>query len=347
MNTKLNKTTLDRIVRRVAGRKYIFGAVFNVVAADNELNFISAAGEIGGNDRYYIASVNKFFLSAIVLRYFAEQRIDLREPIAKYLPAAVVTGLHRFRGTDYSHELTITHLLALTSGLPCYLADRQGDGKRAMKELEAGIDQAWPIERVVETVKSMPPHFPPGTPGRARYGDSNHQILSLLIEAVAKKPVQAVLTDLFAELDMRDTFVIDAATSENFVPIRHRAGIVRLPRFLASTQTDLASTARDQMTFLRAFFEGRLFPQGLLGELARWNRIFFPFQYGIGIQRFTMPRILSPFQRVPEMLGHCGSTGSVAFFIPDRNLYITGTVNQQAKPNVAFQAMIKILAQTG
>ncbi|UCF64830.1 MAG: serine hydrolase, partial [bacterium] len=61
------------------------------------------------------------------------------------------------------------------------------------------------------------------------------------------------------------------------------------------------------------------------------------------IQKFSIPRLLSPFHVVPEMIGHCGSTGSVAFYVPERDLYITGTTNQQARPNIAFQTMIKIM----
>lgn len=55
-----------------------------------------------------------------------------------------------------------------------------------------------------------------------------------------------------------------------------------------------------------------------------------------------MPRILSPFYPVPDMLGHSGSTGSVAFYVPEMDLYITGSINQQASPNIAFQTMTKI-----
>lgn len=45
------------------------------------------------------------------------------------------------------------------------------------------------------------------------------------------------------------------------------------------------------------------------------------------------------------MIDHCGSTGAVAFYVPDKKIYITGTTNQQAKPNVAFQTMIRIMNQ--
>jgi hypothetical protein len=77
--------------------------------------------------------------------------------------------------------------------------------------------------------------------------------------------------------------------------------------------------------------------------LEKWNNIFFPFKYGIGIQKFHIPRILSPFHPVPDMVGHSGSTGSVAFYVPDMDVYITGSTNQQARPNIAFQTLIKIV----
>ena len=64
-----------------------------------------------------------------------------------------------------------------------------------------------------------------------------------------------------------------------------------------------------------------------LKELGKWNNVFFPFKYGIGIQKFYIPRFLSPFKPVPNMIGHSGSTGSVAFYIPDKDFFVTGTVN--------------------
>jgi len=53
--------------------------------------------------------------------------------------------------------------------------------------------------------------------------------------------------------------------------------------------------------------------------------------------------ILSPFKAVPEIIGHCGSVGSLPFYVPDRNTYINGTVNQTSNPNIVFQVMIKVV----
>jgi CubicO group peptidase (beta-lactamase class C family) len=295
------------------------------------------------DSQYYIASINKLFVSSIILRLYSEKKLDLHEKIAKHLPEEIVRGLHLHKGKDYSNELTIAHLMSHTSGLPCYLIDKQVNGKKAMADLEAGKDQSWPIDKVIREVKKLKTHFPPGKEGRAKYGDTNHQILSLVIEDITGDSLKNILTDAFQELNLTRTYVCEASRNEVFVPIRYKSKEISIPLFLNSTQNDIVSTARDQMTFLKAFFNGYFLPKERFNEIMKWNPIFFPFQYGIGIQQFRLHRMLSPFHSVPDMVGHGGSTGSVAFYVPDMDIYISGTVNQQARPNVAFQTMIKII----
>lgn len=343
MKEQKNKLYLDQIISNVVTKKYIYGAVFCVSSKDGSADLISASGNIKDDEQYYIASINKYFVSAIILNLCLKNKLNLHDKISKYIPEQVINGLHIYKGKDYSNELSIEHLISHTSGLPCYLTDRQANGKIAIKELEAGIDQAWPIEKVIREVKRMKTHFPPGKQGRAKYGDTNHQILGLIIETVTEKPVNVILKNMFQELKLTKTYVCENVNDNNYTPIYYKSKIIRLPLFLTSTQNDIISTAKDTMTFLKAFFEGYFYPKERLNELEKWNKIFFPFKYGIGIQKFYMPRILSPYCPVPDMIGHCGSTGSVAFYVPDIDLYITGTINQQAMPNIAFQTMIKII----
>jgi len=340
---KLGNSVLDQLVGDVVKKKDIYGAVFCVSSGSGTVHIISASGEIEENGQYYIASINKLFVSALILKLYTENKLDIEDKVSKYLPSDLIRGLHSYNGRDYSKTITIAHLMSHTSGLPCYLLDKQADGKIAMNELESGIDQAWPIEKVIEEVKKMKPHFLPGEKGRAKYADTNHHILGLVIKKVTGEPVNIALKNLFNELNLTKTYVYEEQNDKKFAPIRYKSNKIHLPLFLLSTQCDIVSTAKDQMTFLKAFFTGYFFPKERLSELEKWNRIFFPFKYGVGIQKFYMPRILSPFKSVPEMIGHCGSTGSVAFYVPDMDVYITGTVNQQAKPNVAFQTMIKIV----
>ena len=341
---KTSQMALDRVVQKVAGKKNIFGAVFCVSKDNEDVDILSASGEFEEDSKYYIASINKLFISAIVLRLNYGGKLDLQDKISCYLPSELVKGLHVYKGQDYSNDLTIEHLVSLTSGLPCYLADKQPDGTTGMSELEAGKDQPWPIEKAIAVAKTMAPHFPPGATGKARYGDTNHQILSKIIENIEGDEINNVLANLFEELNMTNTYVCGGAKADNYVPIRYKSEVIQVPNFLNSTQNEIISNAKDQMIFLKAFFNGGFFPKDKLIGLKTWKNIFFPFKYGLGLQKFYLPWILSPFQPLPETIGHSGSTGSIAFYVPERQLYITGTVNQQAMPQVAFQTMMKIIS---
>jgi CubicO group peptidase (beta-lactamase class C family) len=75
----------------------------------------------------------------------------------------------------------------------------------------------------------------------------------------------------------------------------------------------------------------------------QWKPIFFPFKYGCGIQLFYTPAWINWIFKVPDMIGHIGSTGSIAFYVPQYQLYIAGTINQKASPGLAIQIAYGLL----
>ena len=66
----LNQSTLNKLIENVTTKKNIFGAVFCVESKDNSTTLISASGNIKKDDQHYIASINKLFISAIILKSF-------------------------------------------------------------------------------------------------------------------------------------------------------------------------------------------------------------------------------------------------------------------------------------
>ena len=132
MKQKPDKSILNQLVSHVITKKYIYGAVFYVSSGDNSIDLISASGNIKEDSQYYIASINKFFVSAIILGLYTKNKLTLQDKISKYLPEEVVQGLHVHKGKEYSRDLSIAHMISLTSGLPCYLMDKQANGKKAM-----------------------------------------------------------------------------------------------------------------------------------------------------------------------------------------------------------------------
>lgn len=340
---RFDEEALERIVKQTLRKKHIHGAVFHVSTGDGRKSLSGAAGDMDVESSYYIASINKMMVSAVTLKLIEEGKLHFTDTLEKFMDPSQLEGLHVLGGKDHSKDIRVVHLLSNTSGLPCYFEDQPIEGNSVMKELEAGIDQPWPLEKVIERVKTMKPHFNPGEANRAKYIDTNHQLLNLVIEKVLDTPVKDVLNQLFSDLEMQRTYVCEDVHDTSYVYPYYKDEKRNISKFITSTQNDVISTAKDQMIFLKAFFNGYFYSKEKIEDLKKWKPIFFPFQYGIGIQKFFMPRILSPLKAVPDMIGHCGSTGSVAFYVPDADLYITGTTNQQANPSAAFQTLIKIV----
>lgn len=340
---KLNQAALDKIVAKAGSNKNVHGSVFHIESEDKSISLTSASGNFTPGSQYYIASINKLIISFIILRLCHDKKLNLSDRISKYLPNELLNGLLVYKGKDFSSELTINNLISHTSGLPCYLIDKRPDGKKNMELILRGNDQSWPLEKVVDEVKRMKPKFQPDTNGKASYSETNFRLLDKILEGVTRKNIEDLLSSIFKELEMKNTFVLPSNSADHCAPIYFRQNIIDITEYWKSTRHDIASTATDQMKFIRAFFDGNYLSKDSINELKKWNNIFFPFKYGVGIQLFYIPRFLSPFKAVPGIIGHCGSVGSVAFYVPGKQLYITGTVNQTSNPNIIFQTLIKIV----
>lgn len=339
----LKQETLDKIVAQTAKNKNVHGSVFHIESVDRSMSLFSASGNISSESQYYIASINKLIISFITLRLCQSKTINLDDKLSNYLPNETLNGLLVHNGKDYSGELKIRHLISHTSGLPCYLIDKGPDGKKNMDLILSGNDQSWPLDKVVSEVKNMKSKFIPGAKGKASYSETNFRLLDRILEVATNKSIQNILTDVFQEFEMKNTFVLPSNSVINCAPVYFKQNPIDIKEYWKSTNHDIASTAADQMKFIRAFFDGDFFSPEFISKLKKWNNIFFPFKYGVGIQKFYIPRLLSPFKTVPEIIGHCGSVGSIAFYVPDKQVYITGTVNQTSNPNIVFQTMIKIV----
>ncbi|HMP14764.1 MAG TPA: hypothetical protein PKD70_12870 [Saprospiraceae bacterium] len=45
---------------------------------------------------------------------------------------------------------------------------------------------------------------------------------------------------------------------------------------------------------------------------------------------------------MPYFIGHSGLSGALAYYSPKENMFIVGTVNQVAHPDLSFRTMIKL-----
>ncbi|WP_159887773.1 serine hydrolase domain-containing protein [Paenibacillus puerhi] len=337
---------LDGLVHSSIDHTNIFGTVLRIESGDKQLVWTGAAGNMNADSQFFIASTTKLYITASLLKLRELNKIQLTDKISLYLDKEILTGIHYYRGTDYSYDLTIKQLMAHTSGLPDYFQQVREHGRKLQDDITAGHDQAWSFDKVMEDAKQMKPHFPPGKKGKALYSDTNYQLLGKIIEIVMQDKLEHVFQQFIYEpLALSRTYLYTNNPDQAPQPLYFKKRPLHIPQAMASFGPDggIVSTAEELMRFLRAFFEGTLFPKEYVIELYAWNKIFFPLQYGIGIARFKLPRVFSPFKSLPELIGHSGLSGAFAYYCPERDLYLTGTVNQISKPSSSYKLMIRVL----
>jgi CubicO group peptidase (beta-lactamase class C family) len=337
------------------------GHIHNVVAAvqsqDRSLDFVGAAGiadpatgtAMTADTPYFIASVSKMYAAATVMRLHQEKRLDLEAPITRYLPAALTRGIHVFKGTDYSDRIKVVELVNQTSGLADYEMGKPKGGLSVFDQLKAGHDLALDTAEAIEIARGLSPHFPPGTPGKAYYASTNYTLLGAIIESVTGESLAATLEEMiYRPLGLRRTYVFDwtkprPGQAPATIYVKEMPANVAKYISCAAADGGLVSTASEQIVFLRAFFEGRLFDKALLPRMMTWNPIFYPLRYGYGLMQFHVPRFLS-LRAFPEIVGHSGSSGSFAFACPARSMFLAGTVNQADSPSRCFRLMIRLIS---
>ena len=87
---KISQATLDIIVNQTVSRNIITGCVFHLASGENSVTLTSAAGNIAPGSRYYIASINKFLISAITHRFVHEKKLNLSDKISAYLSGEIM-----------------------------------------------------------------------------------------------------------------------------------------------------------------------------------------------------------------------------------------------------------------
>lgn len=344
-------TKLDKILIQTLKKKNIFGLTARVDSGADGWLWTGAAGNMSSSDKYFIASTTKLYTSAIVFRLRTEGLLQLDDELGTFLPEDLLTGIHVFRGRDYSRRITVRQLLCQTSGIADYFQGKpqgkpRGESTRGISlehRITAGQDQSWSFEDVITSVKHMPAAFEPGKSNKALYSDTNYQLLGRIIEISSGKDYQQALADfILSPLQLVDTYLYTDSNDQRPVALNYKTGPLHIPKAMASFGPDggIVSTVNESMVFLKAFFNGGLFPREYVAEFNSWNRVFFPLEYGLGVMRFKLPRVFSGFKPFPEFIGHSGLSGAFAYYCPVKDLYFTGTVNQIDKPGTSFKMML-------
>jgi len=351
MGIKIQEEFLNNAVEEIASKKGIFSTVLCVESGNNSLSWTGAAGDMQKDSQYFIASVTKLYVTSIVMLLMEEGRLQLDDHIAKYLPEEFLQGLHVLKGVEYSRNITVKHLISNTSGIPDYFFHKHPNGKTFSSQILKGEDASLRLEETINYVKGLTPKFSPGKKSKAAYSDTNYQLLGRIIEIITEKHIGEVFQEyIFDKLNLDHSYAYRDISDTKPVPFYYKSKQLWVPNYIASVTAEggIVSTAEESMIFLKGFFKGHFFPKENIEHFKKWNLILPPpslFFYGIGLEKLFIPRIISPFKPITEVLGFWGQTGSFAWYNPDTDLYFTGTTNQinGAGHSAVVKAILKII----
>ena len=335
--------SLQAILDKTVDGKMVFGTSFGIKKDD--FTWFGASGNLSSDQSYFIASTTKLFTTAIILYLKSEGKLQLEDKISIYLDKSIMNGLHIYKGNDYSDAITIKHLLSHTSGLADYFQGKGREGQSLEDDIKNGNDQFWTFEQAIERTKAMPPLFIPGTKNKAHYSDANFQLLGKIIELITNKSYSTNCDELIIKpLNLSHTYLYKDANDKTPKTLYYKENELDIPKAMTSFGADggIVSKSADMLVFIQAFFTGLLFPKEYIDDLQEWNNIFFPMKSGIGIHLFKLPWIFNPTNAIPYFIGHSGLSGALAYYSPKENMFIVGTVNQVASPDISFRTMIKL-----
>ncbi|MBX3636158.1 MAG: beta-lactamase family protein [Rubrivivax sp.] len=318
---------------------------------------------------WFIASIDKLLVAAVVLQLVAEGRLALPTRIATLLPGPLWRGLHVLDGVDRSEAITVQQLLGHGAGLADWLEDRPASGtdrRPLVEQVIAEGDREPTREAIAEHVRRhLRPHFVPqdmASPRRRiRYSDTHYLLLGAVVEAAAGQPLhEAVAERLLRPLGLTQTWFTGRMPPPPDLPamavLRADGEALALPRLLRSVHA-VCSSAADQLALLRALVHDG--PQELKAAWramqSGWRRLpmprdraalrapGWPIDYASGLMRFALPRWLPPWRATPALVGHTGSTGCWLFHCPDLGLLLAGDVGEAGAGALPFRTLPRLL----
>lgn len=322
-------------------KKSIPEATLLVENTEGDFTYKKCKGDVDCDTPVPAASITKLFTSACILILLERKELSLNKCVVEFFGADKLSGIHVFKGVNYSASITIADLLFQTSGLPDWFEE----GDTGKQGIEKDFDFTFEDELIATT--RLQPHFPPHTKKKAFYSDVNFSLLGEILERTMRMP----LHEVYQELIMRPHGLMNTylpSVQNSFVPnIYYGHKLLHRPKFITSCRASggIVSTTNDLMVFLKKFFGGQLFSQNMFRSLSHYRALqhkMGPIWYGGGYMQIPLDGVATLFTGKGELLGHSGTTGSFAFYYPQKEMFFTGNLNQMAHPSYAIRLVMRL-----
>lgn len=339
----------NKLMGTVDSDPKLFNAYLLIHSDKLNVHWNMAYGESANAEQpYHTASIAKAFTAMIVAKLVEEGKISYNDRISDYLSEDVMMDLHIYKGTDFSKDIRIEHLVTNSSGLPDFYEEKPSQDKPFLDKLLDDPSRFWtPQETIQWTKQNMNPRFPPGK--KCHYTNTGFNLLGMIIEAVATKPYHEVLHEyIFQPLKMNHTYLSqysDPAEQSRFLVASLTAKGNKInvedhrsfSSIYAGGQT--VSTSEDLLTYMKAVVGNQLIPKESLEKMKQWQKMWLGVDYGYGLMRVRM----LPFTEKYNVWGHLGSIGSFMLYNPVMDVYIIGNFNKTGHLSKTVQFVFNTL----
>jgi CubicO group peptidase (beta-lactamase class C family) len=232
---------------------------------------------VGPHTAFHLASMSKTFTAMGTLKLWQEGKLDIHDPVAKYL-----TGFP-------FPDVTIQTLLNHRSGLHNYVHFMYKPDVDKHKLLNNGDVLQYIIHHSRDRdifSGQVNRHF--------EYSNTNYAMLALIIEKVSGLPYPEFMGKTFFEpLGMQDTYVYNLSDSAGAMLSYYQTGRPFRMEFLDLVYGDknIYSTVRDMYKWDQALRNGQLFSKGVLDSAYAGYSFEKPGQrnYGLGWRMLMIP----------------------------------------------------------
>jgi len=338
-----NKEKLTKVFNRFTKQRNIHEAVVLIENTKGDFTYSNTYGAKDVDAPFITASVTKLFTTTCIFKLIEQNKLSLDDKISKYLAMDILQDLHVYKGTDYTDELTVSHLLLQTTGLP----DDLEEGVNNTRKKVVQQDEYYSFKDIITLTKRHQPHFAPDQGKRAHYASVNFDILGKIIESITELTLNEAFQQMIYEpLGLKNTYL--PCSDADYIPnIYYKDQSLYRPKFIQSCGASggIISTTRELMIFTKAFINGKLFNKDIFHEQDVNNKLqfaMFPIHYGAGFMRISLNGLMTMFMAKGELIGHSGSTGSFAFYLPEKDLFFVGDLNQMANPAFPVRLAIRL-----
>ncbi|MGF7050068.1 D-alanyl-D-alanine carboxypeptidase [Paenibacillus sp. DS2015] len=298
---------------------------------------------------YFIASIGKLFTAVLIGLFVEQELLSYEDTLSTYLDQDLLQDLHIFKGTDYTHDIQIKHLLNHTSGLNCFIEDQPKQGKSLLDLVFDEPSHFWTPQAVIQWSKEhLRSHFPPGK--GFHYSDTGYNLLGLIIEKITSQPFHEVLRHtLFEPLEMKHSYLShhSKSTTPSEYPMAQFYGRnINITDYTSLSISyaggGIVSTNEDLLKFMKALVHHEILREDTLADMKKdWAKFFIGIDYGYGIMNYKTVPLFMPKRY--NVWGNAGSTGTFMFYHPVMDTYLIGGLNHFRYNRKGIRLMLKTI----